>query len=410
MCPNTSIKERDQSTEIVFPSGKDVKKGTEEWPQSNTVYKGRQVTVSEGHRKNRNTGKYDSGGPFFSARRRWDVQTRDVKIEGRNNLNTKTVRYSGPIVIALPSTTKSAIFSPSRDDSYLDKYGADAIHAVDPTNPNAELGVDLGEIIHDRRISLPGIQAWKMRTEKAKAAGSEYLSAQFGWLPLVNDMKNVSQSVRDGNKIMENYQNHSGTYTHREFEFDPIVNVSEVGLGKAHCSYSTNFTGYSSFHQGTPGEITLQRRETIRRWFSGTFTYASNPGSQLGRCLGIGSEADKLFGLSLSPDLVWELTPWSWAIDWFSNAGGVISNAQSFALAGLVMPYGYIMEETSIEDTYVQPSTGLTGVLGPAPITRCVSTIKRRRAANPFGFGVGWEGLTPTQLAITAALGITRVL
>jgi len=35
---------------------------------------------------------------------------------------------------------------------------------------------------------------------------------------------------------------------------------------------------------------------------------------------------------------------------------------------------------------------------------------KSRFPANPFGFGVGWEGLSPTQLAITAALGITRAL
>jgi hypothetical protein len=97
-------------------------------------------------------------------------------------------------------------------------------------------------------------------------------------------------------------------------------------------------------------------------------------------------------------------------VDWFSNAGDVINNAQAFALGGLVMPYGYIMEETTIVELYEQDHTGLTGVHGPSPTTMCESTIKRRRPANPFGFGVGWQGLTPTQLAISAALGITRLL
>jgi hypothetical protein len=35
---------------------------------------------------------------------------------------------------------------------------------------------------------------------------------------------------------------------------------------------------------------------------------------------------------------------------------------------------------------------------------------KRRTEANPFGFGVSWKGLSPFQLSIAAALGISRLL
>jgi hypothetical protein len=73
------------------------------------------------------------------------------------------------------------------------------------------------------------------------------------------------------------------------------------------------------------------------------------------------------------------------------------------------MQYGYIMEETSIVDTYSMPATGLLGVTGTVPPVTYEYVVKRRREANPFGFGIGWEGLSPTQLAITAALGITRL-
>jgi hypothetical protein len=38
------------------------------------------------------------------------------------------------------------------------------------------------------------------------------------------------------------------------------------------------------------------------------------------------------------------------------------------------------------------------------------TVTKVRIPAGPFGFSIGWEGLSPTQLAITAALGITRLL
>jgi len=72
------------------------------------------------------------------------------------------------------------------------------------------------------------------------------------------------------------------------------------------------------------------------------------------------------------------------------------------------MKYGYIMEEKTITDTYSMPDTGLI-VHGPPPPTTVVTTVKRRKEANPFGFGVSWDGLSPSQLAISAALGITRL-
>jgi hypothetical protein len=124
---------------------------------------------------------------------------------------------------------------------------------------------------------------------------------------------------------------------------------------------------------------------------------------------GINDVHDKLFGSALTPDLMWELTPWTWAIDWFSNAGDVLNNVTAFKLAGLVMRYGYIMEESIENRTYEMPSTGYSSLTGTLPPSSYTKIVKRRRDANPFGFGLTWEGLSPTQLAITAALGITRL-
>jgi hypothetical protein len=122
--------------------------------------------------------------------------------------------------------------------------------------------------------------------------------------------------------------------------------------------------------------------------------------------------AKKTLGLSLTPDTVWNLAPWSWAVDWFTNAGDVISNLTDWAVYGLCLRYGYIMEHTIARDTYtyVGGSKGAgfkrTEYL-PPPIILEVET-KIRRKANPFGFGLTWNGLSPIQLAIAAALGITR--
>jgi hypothetical protein len=314
--------------------------------------------------------------------------------------------YDGPIWVSLVPTSNGGFGIPSKDSSYLDPYGAQAIAAVDPGNPNAETGVALGEVLRDKKVPIPGIPTWKNRTEVAKAAGSEFLNATFGWLPLVRDMKNTAQSVKDGNTILKNYHGASGTNVRRRFQF-PDETTDEYEVVGSSIPSGAGGIGNKVFNVK---EVTRHRETRVKRWFSGAFTYLANTDNESFRkCLGYNTDAEKLFGVSLTPDLVWELTPWSWAVDWFSNAQSVIHNISSFVLAGQVLRYGYIMEETSITDTYTMPNDCVRDREVSIPPIVVTYTVKRRREANPFGFGLKWEGLSPTQLAITAALGITHL-
>lgn len=117
----------------------------------------------------------------------------------------------------------------------------------------------------------------------------------------------------------------------------------------------------------------------------------------------------KLLGISLTPDTVWNLAPWTWAVDWFSNAGDVVSNVTDWAVDGLVLRYGYIMEHSLVRDTYtfVGPTTFQSESQRPQALIFS-SERKLRRKATPFGFGLNWDGLSPRQLAIAAALGLSR--
>lgn len=401
-----SVRERAVNNTIHYPPIYRVDNGAVSVAASTGVWEGRQKTVSSGHVRDRD-GVYRSGGPFFTYRDSVSIPTREVTIISNEAIQKK---YHGPIHSTGMSVGYYDKSLPSSSPiSSLDKYGATAIKIIDPTNPNAQTGVALGEIMKDGVPRIPIFNSWRRRTEVAKAAGGEYLNAVFGWLPLVNDMKNTAQSVLDGNTILDNYRAASGTLVHREFAFDDIVNSSEEEIQTPHAAYSSG-TSLPGFHSAGTVPATKSETTITKRWFSGSFTYHANTGgSGVTRMLGIGSEAEKLFGVSLTPDLVWELTPWSWAIDWFSNAGDVVSNINSFALAGLVMSYGYIMEETTTTVTVSPRSTGLTGITGTTPPVSRTKCTKRRQAANPFGFGLSWEGLTPTQLAISAALGLTHL-
>jgi hypothetical protein len=119
-------------------------------------------------------------------------------------------------------------------------------------------------------------------------------------------------------------------------------------------------------------------------------------------------QAKKIFGLQLTPETIWNLAPWSWAVDWFTNVGDVIANLSDWINDGLVMQYGYMMEYKYSKITYtpVGPSMFRSGNR-PTQVS-LVSETKTRRRASPFGFGLTWNGLSPKQLAIAASLGITK--
>lgn len=403
--PNQGVRERSLDYKVKYPKIERVAFKDEFFGPSEKSWLGRQKTVSIGHERGRD-GRYHSGGPFFTYRDEARVPTRHVTLLSTGS-NPK--KYVGPINTSGLSGNYNLGKMPSTDSSHLDPYGAEAISIIDPTNPNAQTGVALGEIVKDRYLPIPIIHSWRGRTAIARSAGGEYLNAVFGWMPLVRDMKNTAQSVLDGNVIIDNYNAASGTLVHREFAFDDIISTNVLDTTVEHAQYC-NGAIVGEFHTKGTVPAAIVEESITKRWFSGSFTYHADANNlSVKRMLGIGTEAEKLFGVSLTPDLVWELTPWSWAIDWFSNAGNVISNINSFALAGLVMRYGYVMEETTVTTTVTPSETGLIGLTGTTPPAIRTSCTKRRQEANPFGFGVKWEGLSPTQLAITAALGLTHL-
>lgn len=108
----------------------------------------------------------------------------------------------------------------------------------------------------------------------------------------------------------------------------------------------------------------------------------------------------------MTPEVLWELAPWSWAVDWFSNTGDVIHNISTLGYDGLVMEYGYMMTHTQY-DRRVEATALVNGVSVSA---RTVSRreTKRRTVATPYGFGIDDTTLSPRQLAILAALGLSR--
>jgi len=272
----------------------------------------------------------------------------------------------------------------------LDAYGTSAVADVLPTNPHASIAQALAELKRDGLPRLPGSD-FRDQVSRSRAAGSEYLNVEFGWAPLFSDVMDFARSVKNAHKLINQYRRDSDRKIRRRHSVPDIVN-SQVFYAPG------RVTGNDIFPNGRLSSVM-----TTRLWFSGAFRYHVPLGSStIDRIARYESYANYLLGTRITPETLWELSPWSWAVDWFSNTGDVFHNISSLGMDGLVMQYGYVMREMRKQQLWsVETPNGRV-------LREDLYENKQRVAANPYGFGIDDLSLTPRQLAILAALGLSR--
>lgn len=277
----------------------------------------------------------------------------------------------------------------------MDAMGTKAIDAVKPTNPTVDLATSLAELWSERKFfSIPG---------RAGSLPGEYLNYQFGIAPTLSDAQDLRDAIENRDAIIRQYQRDSGRAIRREFRFEPIVSVN---VTKTSNQFPYGMGHQLSTQQCPGGRLTKKTTTTQEYWFAGSFRYSIPKGAFPERM----AELDRLYGVVPGVSTGWELVPFSWAVDYFIPIGGILSNLDAFMKDGLVMPYGYIMSTTSVLDEYhwYGHLRNAAGVLQAAGVFSSVrKTRLRRRKSTPFGFGLLGSDLSPKQLSILAALGMT---
>lgn len=292
----------------------------------------------------------------------------------------------------------------------LDLYskGATAIARTIPTNPAVSAATFLGELKKDGLPSVLGANLLDKRTSPAKRVAGEHLNYQFGIAPIVSDLKKFAKVAKTSDEILKQLRRDSGRFVRRKYRFpDDIERTVVTTIGKANIPFPVASSMFVNAGAIRKDVVTTKTRRT---WFSACYTYYLDPGENaMGKARRHLQEANKLLDVSVTPEVMWNLAPWSWAADWVTNMGDVIHNLSAFGSDNLVMRYGYIMEETTHEVTYT--TSGIRCVNGNIPPVLSETyrtTVKRRIRASPYGFGVTWDGFTPRQYSIIAALGISR--
>lgn len=327
------------------------------------------------------------------------LERKGTYIQGRHYVPGKNT-FRGYIQAGFMSGQPAPLDMPNLSETAINALGASAVARVSPTASASNPQLTLGELL----LGAPKMvgSTLKEATSFYKKAGDEFLNIEFGWKPFLDDVKKFASTVRDSDKIIRQYIRDSGRSVRRRYVFPPERQIRLT-------------SGNGFFEPLTPSfgaSVSLEEEAYKAYWFSGSFKYYVPIGDDaLGKLDRHMALADRLYGIH-SPSQVWELAPWSWAVDWFSNTGDVIKNIEALGVDGLVMERGYMMahekrqETLSVRENDVKLRTvGLQGV-GSRKIT--LWETKRRYVANPFGFGILDSSLSEKQIAILAALGLSR--
>lgn len=360
-----------------------------------------QETESTGHPWPSGRGVQDVGGSFRTEK--LTVRSAPQEIL---HVSSSLYRYSGPQFAAY-SANPPIDWAGASSNSFLDAQGTTAIARSQPLRPETHYLTFARELLKD---GLPRLTGSFFRKEgfNARSAGNEYLNLEFGLLPTLRDLTRLFETMNKADQILIQMSRDSGRVVRRRYTF-PDDTVTTSWVVNAQLPLPTLVTPLYGASPHRP--LHVQDTITRKRWFSGAFEYRiPNVYSRDLRtsAQGAASELNRLYGVRSLATTAWNVIPFSWAVDWFANVGDTIANLEAFSNDGLVMRYGYMMETTTHRRTYRIDDVAYASGQRRSYVQDFEKVTKVRRRASPFGFGLTWDGFSTRQLAIMAALGVTR--
>lgn len=292
----------------------------------------------------------------------------------------------------------SAFLAPSPDD-VLFGLGGQAISRCRPLQSEFSAGVMLGEL----REGLPKAPLTTLLRKggSAKSLADEFLNLEFGIKPLLADLNAMVASFEAADATWQQVERDAGRHIRRRYRFPDVRTTASSSVP------SYGFPAVSTSLYQRRGVLSTETVTTRSTWFSGAFRY-SLPKSDWGHFRTQARKWRNLYGLSPDPMTLWNLTPWTWLADWFVSVTPIMDYLGYSLFDGLALQYGYLMEHKTSIKSYVLTGVRLMGSPELQSSRVEVLDTKRRVQALPYGFGLRWEDLSPKQLSILAALGISR--
>jgi hypothetical protein len=221
-------------------------------------------------------------------------------------------------------------------------------------------------------------------------AGGANLQWQFGWAPLISDLT----------KLLD-FQSHVAK---RRNELDRLYNKGglrrRVQVGEVSVSAKTSST---IFHTGPTVTGHTVTTTECKRWATVRWRPRSSIIPSVSK---IEQQAFRsALGLDLTISTVWELLPWSWLIDWFTNIGDILMSQRNTVPADPEM--GACMTHTRTRKDWIIESVSVPTVT--CTNAYAVEETKARSAFVPTpSLTAGIPLLGAGQLSILGSLIVTR--
>lgn len=227
------------------------------------------------------------------------------------------------------------------DQQFITKAFAD-------TNPSAAK-VDLAVLIAELR-DLPSLFK-NIGSSMSKYGANEYLKFQYGWTPLIRDLRKLFDVLDHFDKRLSMITRlHERGTAKRRYEEQPLYSYTGPMTAYLPTSYGVEPIGIPCSGMYT------QRRWAVLKW------KAELPESFFSVSADLKTSTRRaLFGGTIDGSTLWQLMPWSWLIDWSTNLGDYIESQRN--IVGAVPASSCLMKETTVNG---QAGGSASGVM-PTP-------------------------------------------
>jgi hypothetical protein len=309
----------------------------------------------------------------------------------------------------------------------LSSYSALEYGRTAPTSDEISMSAIIGELREGLPALIPAFltlgskrnfkSTLQRQTRRVRDAGSDYLNVQFGWIPLLSDVRKIATALAVATAAISG----DSLATHRRRdkpEKDTTISGSTgaISFHKRHSSPATFLTtlpGTSETQGSMLCNVWVSQRHQIDYSFEAEFLRLPEGQKDYSSYL---TKLDELMRWDITPMDLWQLAPWSWLVDWFFDIGGQLDAWNSATSNRILSLYAYGMRDERLSTTVIVSdirggNTSDYKYVGPSTFFTEIKARRRQRIkANPFGFTPDpLNQLSAGQLAILGALGLTKI-
>lgn len=288
-------------------------------------------------------------------------------------------------------------------DNTVRSKGDAAIGMARPASPSVNILTSAGELAQDGLPTPPDLLRWRSSVKDLIQLGRDgardYVAYNFAWKPLEREIRQYYRQVAKSDQIVRDANRNLNRRLIRVGHEYPANSTTTSSLG--------SIIGGNWKTTGTLGAIGsggTVLTTMSRVWYEGKYLYYFPlPKDAVEANRGYADEARSVLGLRLSPEVLWNLAPWSWFADWISNTDTIMGSISGALSDGMVPVEGWVMHH--YQKTAHSFQMGSTTRYTAGGTKRTYETKLRFVSAPYIGFG-GVGTLSAKQLSILAALGV----